>query len=70
MRPANPATQGPIVDLAKRYNDMYEGFLDWVAKVRSANAPAECRHALELLTKLGENPVHDYRVMWTKLSRN
>jgi len=42
---------------------MYEGFLDWVAKVRSANAPVECKHALELLTKLGENPVHDYRAL-------
>ena len=59
--PGQPGDPARIADLAKRYNDMYEGFLDWVAKVRSANAPAECRHALELLTKLGENPVHDYR---------
>lgn len=59
--PGHPVDSERIAGLAEHFNDIYEAFLDWVAAIRSVNAPAECRHALELLAKFGEDPVQEYR---------
>jgi hypothetical protein len=50
-----------IIHLAKRMNSVYEGFMDWAARVRSVSAPSEFHHVLELLAQLVDGPVHTYR---------
>lgn len=50
-----------IAHLAKRWNSIYEAFMDWAARVRGVSAPSEFHHTLELLARYADDPVRTYR---------
>ena len=51
-----------LAQLAKRWNAVYEGFLDWAASVRSFNAPSELRNLLAIAARYADEPVEKYRL--------
>ena len=50
-----------LAHLAKRWNSVYEEFMDWATSLRGASAPSEFRHLLELAARLADEPVQKYR---------
>lgn len=50
-----------LAHLAKRWNSVYEEFMDWAASLRGASAPSEYDSLLELLARYAEGPVEQYR---------
>jgi len=50
-----------LAHLAKRWNSVYEEFMDWATSVRGVSAPREFRNLLELATRFADEPVEKYR---------
>jgi hypothetical protein len=50
-----------LAHLAKRWNSVYEGFLDWAAGLRGINAPSELQNLLELAARCVDVPLEKYR---------
>ena len=50
-----------LAHLAKRWNSVYEEFLDWAASLRGASAPSEYHKLLELLARFADGPTEQYR---------
>ena len=50
-----------LAQLARRWNSVYEGFLDWASSLRRFNAPAELRNLLELAARYADEPLEKYR---------
>jgi hypothetical protein len=50
-----------IAHLASRWNEFYESLMDWVAQLRGAIVPSGSQNAVELLAKLAEVSIRDYR---------
>lgn len=50
-----------LTQLARRWNSVYEGFLDWAASLRRLNAPAEMQNLLELAARYADEPLEKYR---------
>jgi hypothetical protein len=59
--PGEPGDAGNLLHLARRWNDVYVGFLDWAAKIRGLRAPSEFDEARELLARYADAPISDYR---------
>ena len=51
-----------LAHLAKRWNSVYEEFMDWAASLRGVSAPHEYHHLLELLARFADGPVEQYRM--------
>jgi TIR domain len=51
-----------IAHLAKRWNSVYEEFMDWAASLRGASVPSEYDNLLELLARYSDGPVEQYRM--------
>ena len=56
-----PGDPQRLAHLAKRWNSVYEEFMDWATRIRGASAPSEFRQALELLARYVDGPVEQYR---------
>jgi hypothetical protein len=56
-----PADPERLAHLAKRWNSVYEEFMDWAARIRGVSAPSEFRNLLELLARYADPPVEQYR---------
>ena len=50
-----------LAHLAKRWNSVYEEFMDWASSLRGASAPSEYHNLLELLARYVDGPVEQYR---------
>jgi Protein kinase domain len=50
-----------LAHLAKRWNRVYEGFLDWAASLRGINAQPELQNLLELAARYADEPLEKYR---------
>jgi hypothetical protein len=50
-----------LAHLAKRWNNVYEEFLDWAASLRGASVPSEFQDLLELAARYADEPVEKYR---------
>jgi hypothetical protein len=50
-----------LFHLAKRWNSIYEQFMDWAAGIRGVRALPEYRQALELLARYADGPIERYR---------
>jgi hypothetical protein len=50
-----------LAHLAKRWNKVYEEFLDWAATLRGASVPSGFRNLLELAARYADEPVEKYR---------
>ena len=50
-----------LAHLAKRWNNVYEEFLDWAASLRGASVPSQFRNLLELAARYSDEPVEKYR---------
>ena len=59
--PGQPGDPDRLFHLAKRWNSVYEQFIDWAAGVRGVRALPEYRHALELLARYADGPIERYR---------
>jgi hypothetical protein len=59
--PGQPGDPDRLFHLAKRWNSVYEQFIDWAAGVRGVGALPEYRHALELLARYADGPIERYR---------
>jgi hypothetical protein len=59
--PGQPGDPERLAHLAKRWNSVYEEFLDWAARVRGVSAPSEFHNLLELLAPYADPPVEQYR---------
>ena len=49
--------------LAKRWNNVYEEFLDWAASLRSVRVRPKFRNLLELAARFGDEPAEKYHAM-------
>lgn len=56
--PGNPTL---IEHLAKRVLTLYEGLLDWAARIRGMNFPGEFEYAAELAANVAERPASEVR---------
>jgi hypothetical protein len=59
--PGEPGDPERIAHLARLWNSLYEGFLDWSATLRGLAVPTEFARAAELLARYAEGPVATYR---------
>ncbi len=59
--PGQEADPGRLAHLAKRWNNVYEEFMDWAANLRGARAPSELQNLLELAARFADEPVEKYR---------
>jgi hypothetical protein len=50
-----------LAHLAKRWNSIYEGFMDWAADLRGISAPSELQKLLELTARYADEPLEKYR---------
>jgi hypothetical protein len=50
-----------LAHLAKRWNNVYDEFLDWAANLRDARVPSELQNSLELAARFADEPVEKYR---------
>lgn len=50
-----------LAHLAKRWNSVYEGFMDWAADLRGISAPSELQKLLELTARYADEPLEKYR---------
>jgi hypothetical protein len=50
-----------LAHLAKRWNSVYEEFMDWAAGLRGISAPSELQNFLELCARFADEPVEKYR---------
>jgi hypothetical protein len=50
-----------LAHLAKRMNDLYEGLMDWAAKVRGVSRPSEFDVYIKLLASVNDNAISVYR---------
>jgi len=50
-----------LAHLAKRWNSIYEEFMDWAASLRGVSAPSEYRKLLILLARYMNGPIDQYR---------
>jgi hypothetical protein len=50
-----------IAHLAKRWNDIYEGLMDWTAKLRGVSIPSEFHKSVKILASYTEKPVDEFR---------
>ena len=55
-----------LAHLAKRWNSVYEEFMDWAASLRGASVPSEYDNLLELLARYADGPVEQYRTFVDK----
>jgi hypothetical protein len=51
-----------LAHLAKRWNSVYEEFLDWAASMRGISVPPEFRSLLQLAARFIDGPVEQYRL--------
>ena len=59
--PGEPGDPDNIAHLAKRWNSIYEGFLDWAATIRGTRTVPEVDRAKELLARFVDDPIEQYR---------
>jgi len=59
--PGHPGYPDRLFHLAKRWNSIYEQFMDWAAGIRGVRALPEYRQALELLARYADGPIERYR---------
>ena len=59
--PGQPGDPDRLFHLAKRWNSVYEQFMDWAAGIRGVRALPEYRQALELLARYADGPIERYR---------
>jgi serine/threonine protein kinase len=52
-----------LAQLAKRWNNVYEEFLDRAASIRSVRVPPEFRNLRELAARYGDEPAEKYHAM-------
>jgi serine/threonine protein kinase len=52
-----------LAGLAKRWNNVYEEFLDWAASIRGVRVPPEFRNLRELAARYGDEPAEKYHAM-------
>jgi hypothetical protein len=57
----NPGDPIEIEHLGHRVLEIYEGFLDWSARIRGTPAPEEFERAFELLASFADNPLREMR---------
>jgi hypothetical protein len=50
-----------IAHMAKRWNGIYEEFMDWAARLRGVSAPSKFHELLELLARYADGSVQNYR---------
>lgn len=55
-----------LAHLAKRWNSVYEEFLDWAASMRGTSAPPEFHNLLQLAARFMDGPVEQYRLFVDK----
>lgn len=51
-----------LAHLAKRWNSVYEEFLDWAASMRGTSVPSEFHKLLQLAARFMDGPVEQYRL--------
>jgi len=51
-----------LTQLAKRWNTVYEEFLDWAARVRDFDAPSDLRNLLVIAARCADEPLEKYRL--------
>lgn len=61
--PGEAGDPARLAHLAKRWNSVYEEFLDWAASLRGVSVPSQFHRLLELLARYAEGPVEQYRQM-------
>jgi len=59
--PGQPGDPDRLFHLAKRWNSVYEQFMDWAAAIRGVRALPEYGDALELLARYADGPIEHYR---------
>ena len=59
--PGQPGDPDRLFHLAKRWNSVYEQFMDWAAGIRGVRTLPEYRQALELLARYADGPIERYR---------
>ena len=59
--PGQPGDPDRLFHLAKRWNSVYEQFMDWAAGIRAVRALPEYGSALELLARYADGPIERYR---------
>lgn len=60
-KPGEPGDSDNITHLAKKWNSIYEGFLDWAATIRATRMTSELDRAKELLARYADGPIKQYR---------
>jgi len=60
--PGEPGDTDRLAHLAKRWNGLYEGFMDWAARLRGVSVHDDFRQAFELLARYADDPVITYRI--------
>jgi hypothetical protein len=59
--PDMPGDPERIRDLATRLNAVYEGLMDWAARIRGVNRPAELDSLFQMLARFADLPIEFYR---------
>ncbi len=59
--PGEPGDAERILHLAERCNSIYEGFIDWAAQLRGAAVRRNYRNMVELLARIADTPITNYR---------
>jgi hypothetical protein len=59
--PGMPGDPANIEYLANRLVGVYEGFLDWSAKIRGATAPSSFRTLFDVVSRFVDLPIHQIR---------
>ena len=59
--PGEPGDPARIEHLAQRLIDIYEGFLDWAARLRGAAVPERLERAVEVASSFVDGPTQQFR---------
>ena len=59
--PGEPGDPARIEHLALRVTDIYEGLLDWAARLRGTTVPSRFERALELSSSFVDGPIRQFR---------
>jgi hypothetical protein len=59
--PGQASDADSLAHLVKRWNSVYEEFMDWAASLRRASVPSEYDNLLELLARYPDGPIEQYR---------
>lgn len=59
--PGEPGDPERIAHLARRWNSVYEEFMDWATNLRGVSASSRIQPVLDLLARFVDGPVEQYR---------